>query len=1543
MNTQQFCSGQSNHTASTEEFFVLPTSFSQQRMWFIDQFEPGTSAYHIPLPKRLRGNLNLIAFEQSFNEIVRRHEILRTRFVTRNGLPMQVIAPSLRLTVPLVDLTHLPRDEQEIRVRELTKEESERPFNLSRGPLCRLVLLQVAQAEYVSLFTVHHIAFDAWSARVVVRELTAFYKAFSKGNAPTLPELPIQYADFAQWQRDWLQGEALEIQAAYWKQHLGTPPPVQIFPTDHPRPAVMSYRSRHQFLNLPRPLCNSVRALCSQERVTLFMTLLAAFKVLLCRLTGEPSIMLGSPVATRNRAELEPLIGLFINTLVLSTDLSGDPSFRDVLGRVRKSTLEALAHQDIPFEKLVEELQPERDRTRNPLFEVMFQLDTPLPGWEFSGVQAEPYKFVAGQTRFDMTLWFADGADGQLVALLEYKAELFEDVTRTRLLEQLQRLLEAVIHNPEQRLSTIALLSPAEQQQLLSEWNDTDIQHPNDLPLPHMFEAQVKRSPDAIAVTFEDQQLTYSELDQRANQLAHHLRRIGAGEQSLVGICVERSLEMLVGLFGILKAGAAYLPLDPGFPKERLEFVLADAKVAILLTQKSLVSELSSSVIQLVALDSDWSAIARESREFPANVSIENPCYVIYTSGSTGKPKGVQIGHRALTNLLSSVRSEPGIEPQDVLLSVTTLIFDIAALELYLPLIAGAKLVIASREAAADGRRLNALIDTTCPTMIQATPATWRMVIDAGWSGNRALTSLCGGEALSRELASQLTLRSRTLWNMYGPTETTIWSTTDKVATGKISVGSPIANTQCYLLDSKHAPVPVGANGELYIGGDGLAFGYLHRPELTAEKFIPNPFRNNPGTRLYRTGDLARYLNDGRIEYLSRIDNQIKIRGFRIELGEIEAALATHPAVSHAVVQLRDHAGDQRLIAYVVVQKERPDDLAAQLRSFLKSKLPVYMWPSGFLLLEALPLLPNGKVDQQALRRLEPERQTSTSTIQGARNPTEELLAGIWQRVLGIEQVSIHDDFFDLGGHSLLATQVISQVREVFRRELPLKSLFDFPTVASLAEEIERAASDSPGVSSIEPVTRAQNLPLSFAQQRLWFINQLDPDSTHYQITLALRLTGPLNIVALEQSLNEIIRRHEVLRTTFPIVAGRAVQAVSPVQPVNIPIAILTGQEEVVARRLTTEAAQQRFDLAYGPLVRATLLQLNEQEHVGIVMIDHIVCDGWSQGILVREIAQLYEVFSQGQPSPLVELPIQYADYAVWQQRWLTGERLENQLAYWKQQLNGAPPSVNIRPDRPRPTIRTTGAASETLRLSKDSTESLKNLSNKERVTPFITLVTAFQTLVHWYSGQDDICVGTDIAGRNRSEIEELIGFFANQLVLRTDVSGNPTFRELLRRARQVVLGAYSHQELPFERLVEALNPKRDLSRSPLFQVKFVLQNAPMPSLKLSNLSLSHWDVGESRAKFDWLLTMWETDHALAGALEYSTDLFHPTTIAGVVQQYTTLIDAILTQPGARLNALLEILNQADRERQIGQRKAFIESRVSFKAMRETRAGGVPL
>ncbi len=895
-------------------------SFAQQRLWFLDQLESNSPLYNIPAAVRLTGHLNMAALEQSFNEIVRRHEALRTRFAVVDGSPVQVIAPTLNVPLPVIDLSELPEAERAAEAQSLTTAEVERSFDLARGPVFRTSLLRLNDEEHALLITMHHIISDGWSLGVFMRELTALYEAFSQGQPSPFAELPIQYADYAVWQRGWLQGEALEQQLTRWREHLLGAPAVLELPTDRPRPAVQSHRGAIHTLVLSKSLTERIKVLSRQEGATLFMTLLAAFQALLMRYSGQDDIVVGTPIAGRSRTEIEGLIGFFVNTLVLRTDLSGDPTFRELLGRVREVTLGAYEHQDVPFEKLVEELQPERSLSHTPLFQVMFALqNTPGQALELQGLRLNPMTSVSKVAKFDLSLFLVERAEG-LRGAVEYCTDLFDEATITRMLGHFQTLLEGVIADPDRQLSELPLLTEAERRQLLVEWNDTVAEYPKDKCLHELFETQVERAPNAVAVMFEDERLTYGELNRRANQVAHHLRKRGVKAEVLVGIMMERSIEMVVGLLGILKAGGAYLPLDPAYPQERLSFMLEDAEVPVLLTQKRLSESLPEHNAEVVYLETDWEAIAGESTEnFDGGARAENSAYVIYTSGSTGKPKGVQILHRAVVNFLASMQRQPGLTNQDTLLAITTLSFDIAALELYLPLTVGARLVVVSREVASDGTQLAKRLSGV--TAMQATPATWRLLLEAGWSGSDQLKILCGGEALSRDLANELLERSATLWNLYGPTETTIWSAASEVKSkeGPVFIGQPIANTQIYVLDRYLQLAPVGVTGELYIGGDGLARGYLNRPELTAERFIVHPLRGETGVRLYRTGDVTRRLANGSIEFLGRVDHQVKVRGYRIELGEIEAALSQHPAVEQAVVLAReDKPGDKRLVAYLI-------------------------------------------------------------------------------------------------------------------------------------------------------------------------------------------------------------------------------------------------------------------------------------------------------------------------------------------------------------------------------------------------------------------------------------------------------------------------------------------------------------------------------------------------------------------------------------------------------------------------------------------------
>ena len=1534
-----------------EDVYVFPLSFAQERLWFLDQFEPGSPFYNIPAAVRLTGKLDVVALERTLNEIVRRHEVLRTTFATVNREPVQVISPARMLSLPVIDLQDLPQTRREAEAMRLATEEARRPFDLTRGPLLRGSLLRLDQEEHIVLLTMHHIVSDGWSMGVLVAEIGAIYEAFSTGQPSPLPELPIQYADFAVWQREWLEGEILETQLDYWKGHLGGDPGILELPIDRPRPAVQTNRGATQSRKLPRRLTESLKALSLQERVTLFMTLLAAFQTLLHRYSGQDRVGVGSPIANRSRAELEGLIGFFVNTLVLYTDLSGNPTFRELLGRVREVTLGAYAHQDLPFETLVEALQVERDMSHTPLFQVMFILqNAPAKAQELPGLTLRQLHTHSGTSTFDLTLSVTESLDG-LDASVEYNTDLFDAVTITRMLEHFHILLEGIVADPDRRISELPLLAEAERHRMVVEWNDTTASRPLDRCVHQLFEAQVERTPDTVAVVVPSisngqtssvhdpasrQSLTYRELNRRANQLARYLRKLGVGPETVVGICVERSLEMIVGVLGVLKAGGAYLPMDPLYPQERLAFMLHDSQVPILLTQQHLLEHLPSSILHspfsVLLLDADWPTIASE----PGEENLDNTTtpaemvYMIYTSGSTGQSKGVILQHHNLVNAYRAWEDAYDLQSVRSHLQMANFSFDVFSGDMVRALCSGGKLVLCPREWLLAPQELYDLMCREQIDCAEFVPAVLRQLIhyldDSGHRLDFIKVLACGSDSwYAGEYRRFLRFcgPDTRLINSFGLTEATIdssyfeGSTRDLSADQIVPIGRPFGNMQLYILDPYLHPVPAGVPGELYVGGHGVARGYHNRPELTAERFIPDPFgsQGRPGARLYKTGDRARYLPDGNVEFLGRLDHQVKIRGFRIETGEVEAALGGHPAVRQAVVMAVEAAlGDKRLVAYVVpVQRGEDAGLSgSQLRRFLQERLPDYMVPSAFVVIDALPLTPNGKVDRLALPAPQWSRQQLASEYVAPRTPVEEVLAGIWSQVLRIEKVGVHDNFFDLGGHSLLATQLVSRVREAFEIELPLRNVFESPTVATLAEHVEIAKRAEAGVLAppIQPVPRDQELPLSFAQQRLWFLDQLEPNSPFYNLPEVVRLTGPLNVPVLERSLNEVVRRHEALRTTFKTVDGRAAQVIDAELTVPLPLADLChlpkAQREAEAKRMAGEEVQQPFDLAEGPLLRARLLRLDEEDHIVLLTMHHIIGDDWSTTVLVQELAVLYDAFSHGRPSPLPELGIQYADFAYWQRQWLQGEVLEAQLGYWKQQLAGLPPLLELPTDRPRPPVLTYPGDFQSFVLPETLSRAVKDLCRQEGVTLFMTLLAVFQVLLHRLTGQEDISVGSPVANRNRSEIEGLIGFFVNTLVMRTDLSGEPTFRELLKRVREMALGAYAHQDLPFEMVVDALQPERNLSHSPLFQVMFALQGTPMQAAPLpsSGLTLGPVEAHSGTAKFDLTLFMLGEGDQLGGALEYNTDLFDGATIQRMVRHFRTLLEAIVADPDRPISTL---------------------------------------
>jgi len=1506
-----------------------PLSFAQQRLWFLDQLQPNSALYNIPMVLRLQGNLNQGALEQSLWSICDRHEVLRTNFVTINGQPTQIIQTT-RETISVVDLQDLPIQEQAEKTEQLKQKQATQPFDLAKESLIRITLVVLSETEHLLLVCMHHIISDGWSIEVFIHELTSLYNAYAQNQPANLAPLPIQYADFAIWQRQWLQGDVLQTQLNYWQNQLADAPALLSLPTDHPRPAVQSFVGAYQEFSLSPALSQALTELSRQQGATLFMTLLAAFDALLYRYTGQGDILVGTPIANRNRGEIEGLIGFFVNTLVLRTDLADNPSFSQLLTRVREVAMDAYAHQDLPFEMLVEALQPERDLSHTPLFQVAFVLqNTPKSEIAMTGLTVTDLPPENTTAKFDLTLAMVNTDDG-LKGVWEYNTDLFESSTIERLSGHFLNLLGGIVANPQARISQLPLLTESETNQLLIEWNNTQVDYPQIKCIHQLFEEQAERTPDAIAVVFENQQLTYAELNDRANQLAHYLRKLGVKPDELVGICLERSLDMIVGLLAILKVGGAYVPIDPDYPQERISFMLQDTQVKIILTCESLQNSLQNHQTIVICLDKDWQQINQASLEnLNSTVSADNLAYVIYTSGSTGIPKGVIVTHQAVNRLVLNTNYIQ-FTPDDRVVQASNIAFDAATFEIWGALLNGAKIIIIAKSVLLSPQELALSLKENQISVLFLTTALFNQLanlVPQAFSSLRCL--LFGGEAVEPKWVQEVLEKGapQRLLHVYGPTENTTfssWYLVENVASTAttIPIGKAIANTQIYLLDKNLQPVPIGVVGELHIGGMGLAKGYLNRPELTQEKFIPNPFEKdevipptplnkdgNEPSKLYKTGDLARYLPDGNIEYLGRIDNQVKIRGFRIELGEIEALLNQNEDVQSACVIAReDNPGDKRLVAYLVPQPEIILTID-EIRQFLKAKLPDYMVPNAFVILEALPLTPNGKIDRRALPV--PDLQSQGEYI-APRNPIEEKLAQIWGEVLKLERVSIEDNFFELGGHSLLATQVISRCQQAFQIALPLRYLFESPTIAQLSAVILKELQTGSGLKlpAIVPLNRQDDIPLSWAQERLWFVNQLEGESGAYTIDLTMRLLGNLNVKALEKAFQAIIQRHEPLRTQFKLKDNKPIQAIA--SSINFTLPVVQSQPLQV-EQLLTEAASEPFDLANGSVLRVKLWQVGADEYVLLLAIHHIAADGWSLGVLIDELSAYYRSFSTGTKADLPTLPIQYADFALWQRQWLTNEVLERQLSYWKQQLKGIPLLHQLKGDRPRPAIQTFRGGTEKLQLDSKLTQQLKKLSQESGSTLFMTLLAGFAVLLSRYSGQTDLVIGSPIANRNRTEIEKLIGFFVNSLVLRFDLSQEPTFEDFLAQVKQTTQNAYDHQDLPFEMLVEELQIERHLDRNPLIQIVFALQNAPSSPWDFPDVKIEDMQSGLDSVRVDLELYLWDVPEGLGGFCSYNKDLFDAETIARMMTHFKTLLAAIVENPQQPV-ALLPLLTPPEHQ-----------------------------
>ncbi|HSO00824.1 MAG TPA: amino acid adenylation domain-containing protein, partial [Candidatus Nanopelagicales bacterium] len=1487
----------------------VPVSSGQRRLWFLDRLVPGSALYNVHFGVRIEGELDTEALKRSLDEIVARHDALRAAFLEVDGEPRQLIRPPVPLDTPVVDLRAIPEAERGAELERLSAALGSRPFDLSNDLLFRTTLVILGDREHLLWITQHHIVTDGWSVSLLFRELVALYQAFADGRPAPLRSPRRLVAGAALPGAP--TGEELEALRAFWQERLAGLAPLAL-PLDRPRPRVPAHRGAIVSFACPRDLGSALETLGRRADCTLFVTLLSAWVALLHRYSGQLNFAVGTVVAGRDRPELRDTVGFLASTLVLRCDLAGAPAFDDLLRRMRNVVADAFAHGELPFDEVVEVARATRDGGDNPLFQASFMLES-LPAEMAVGPTTWRPELptldgsVQGTAKFDLGLVMAKTPDG-LRGAVEYSTDLFDDATIRRLVGHFEALLLAVVMDPARRMGEIPLLTGPERLQIAS-WNDTRIELPEKALAHELFEAAVERAPEATAAVFEGRSITYRALDRRARRLARRLRALGIGPERRVGVAVGRSLEMLIAIVGTLQAGGAYVPIDPTYPAERVTFMIADAGLSALIVDGSAEPPRLDEGTVLFRLDAAEDDDEGDEPRLPRTSTGESLAYMIYTSGSTGRPKGVQIPHRALANLLFAMRARPAIAPGDRLLALTTLSFDIAGLELLLPLTVGASVEIASREVAADGAALRRHIEERRPTIVQATPSTWRMLVEAGWSGSEGIEILCGGEALGRDLAALLGDRCGSLWNMYGPTETTIWSAVHRVEAGDgpVPIGPPITNTRFHVLDANLELAPVGVPGELYIGGLGLARGYWRRAALTAERFIPSPFHRDPGERLYRTGDLVRWRPDGTLEFLGRADHQVKIRGHRIELGEIEAALERYPLVRAAAVTASEDAqGDRRLVAHVAARGEaRPT--AAELRSHLQSSLPDYMIPVAFLVLEDLPLTPNGKIDRGALP-VPGDLRGEGPPAAAPRTPIEDLLKGIWEEVLGCGAVGINDDFFDLGGHSLAAVRVLARVRRATGTDLPVRVLFEAPTIARLGEAITRARRRGAARPPLTRTARGPESPASYAQQRLWFLTQLEPDSPSYNIPAAMRVQGPLDAGTLEQSIREVMARHEALRTTFALRDGRVMQVISAEPSLGVTSIDLRARDaptrEAEASRLAADEAARPFDPARGPLVRAALFRLDDEDHLVVLTLHHLVADGWSMGVLVRELCAHHERLTGGAPAPLPELSIQYADHASWQRQWLSNEVQAGQLAYWVERLAGAPSLLELPISRPRPAVRSSRGATRIVRIPRALCDGLRELGRREGATLFMTLLAAFQALLHRHSGQDDLVVGTPVAGRAAPEVEDLIGLFVNTLALRADLSGDPTFLELLSQARASTLDAHAHEDVPFEAIIDALRLPRDPSRPPLFQAMFVLQNAPLSAPRFGDLTLRRVPIETGTAKFDLTLALEDVDGALEGTLEYSTDLFDDATIARMGERFEALLRAVEAAPNTRVSAI---------------------------------------
>jgi len=1515
---------------------IYPLSPMQQGMLFHSLLAPESGMYFEQTQWTLRGSLEIGAFKEAWERAMRRHPSLRTAFLWEGvDEPLQVVFKQVDLSFRVEDWRRFSAQEIDDRMEEYVRNDRERGFTLSEPPLLRLALLRTGEEEYQFVLSFQHLLLDGWSLPVLVGEILSLYEGLRTGVDVRLPPAR-PYKEYISWLRAQDMAEA----ERYWKNLLdgvSAPTPFLTGNGQQKETHQKDYRILKDLLSAETSA--ALRSL-AREQVTLNTIIQGAWSLLLGCYAGVDDVLFGATVSGRppDLPGAETIVGLCINTLPVRVQLPSAVPIVSWLREIQARQGESRLFEYVP---LIDIHGWSEIPHSAPMFESILVFENypreSIPKKDEAHIRIEQRNAFA-RTNYPVTVVVSPG---DVIGLeLAYDGRSIDGRLAEGLVRHFRNILEQFASDPNKSVAEISLLTPEEERLMVHDWNATAAPFPADRCVHELIAAQVAQTPEEPAVLAGETVLTYAELNRKANQVARYLMSRGVSCETRVGVCVERSPEMIVALIGVLKSGAAYLPLDPATPPQRMEYMLADSHADVLITQDGLRDRFTELGATMICLDADWDVISQESDEDPVPVAGgENAAYVIYTSGSTGQPKGVVVPHRGLVNHAVSTALVLGLSVGERVMQFLSISFDAAAEEVFPTLISGGALVLLDEPSRMSGRELLAHAGESDVSVLHLPVAYWhQMVGDLDASGKEAPRSLktlvVGGESPSPEKLQrwvELTGGHVAFINAYGPTETTVAATMYRVEdlgrraeerVSGIPIGKPIQNVQAYLLDRKFRPVPVGAVGNLFIGGVGVARGYLDRPDATAEKFVPHPLGSVPGARLYDTGDLARYLPDGNLEFLGRRDNQVKVRGFRIELGEIESRLHEHADVAEAVVVVREgEPGDRQLVAYVAPRPDAHPE-PSNLREFLRSELPDYMVPETIVLMEKMPLTPTGKVDRRALPAPEEAVHEGKDVPGTLRTPTEEMLADIWRSILGVRALDSRNNFFDLGGHSLRATQMLSRINDLFAVDLPLRVVFDSPNLGALASAIDSARLGVKGDASLslESVSRDQDLPLSFAQQRLWFIDQLSPGGSFYNIASAYRLAGSLSVPVLEKTLNEIVRRHEVLRTCFHATGGKPLQVIQPFEPIRLSIEDLSGRGEEEREQLLTtllrEEASQPFDLEQGPLFRVRLIRIDDDEHVIAFTVHHIVADGWSMGVLVHEVSVLYRAFHTGEESPLPELPVQYADYAVWQSRWLQGEMLETQLSYWREVLAGIPAVHDLPTDFPRPAVQTFQGGRLTTTLSKELSERVVDVSRREGVTVFMTLLAAFQTFLHRYSGNPDVVVGSPIAGRKQTDAEKLIGFFVNNLTLRTRFGPRDTFRTVLQRVRETALGAYAHQDIPFEKLVEELQPSRDLSHSPLFQVMFVLQNVPMEEVGLPGLTMRGLESMSTTSNYDMTLQVQESAEGFVVQFEYNAELFRSSTISRMLEHFRTLVSALVRNPDARV-ASVPLLTPAERTRQV--------------------------